>query len=866
MTIFKRKSIPQAVALITGFGISGLSAVAIAQQTTPPQKVEKIEVTGSNIKRVDSETSAPIQVITREDIERSAKSTVADLLRDLPSNSGNSFNDTFTNSFSPGATGISLRGLGQKATLVLINGRRMANYGFAQNLQDTYVDLNSIPNSAVERIEILKDGASAVYGSDAIGGVVNIILRKDFQGGEVTINGGTSTEKGLDEMKASLAFGYGDLAKNRFNVFGAFDYYHRDLLTYSERAFTRDQNYRNQVGGNFAWSSGAGTWRRTGPTRREPLSVCPGPSVVTPGSAFNSAPFNGSACAYNPAPYLTLFPESERAGFLGRANFDISSNLSAFAEVMFSKNETNQKFTPAFVPSVAFNPVTGSVDTVSNNLPATHPNNPFGATTRLDYTFFDVGGRDAKIESESYRLLAGLKGVVGKWDWEVGLGKAENEVDQSNPNRVNRFTFATVRDNGSYNFLAPQAAITDQLRIAPKRKATSELDFFDAKVATELMQLSAGPVGFAAGIEHRRESIVDSPDSLLLTGAVLGQGSTATNGDRKNTAAFFEFSIPLAKTLELSLAGRQDKYSDFGSAFSPKAGLKFTPTKEILLRGSASRGFRAPTLPEISPSNATFFTAIVDPDNGLVYNVAGLFQGNPGLKAERSNNYTVGMVIEPWQDFSMSIDMYKIKQKNVVNANSFQYIVDNPDLFPGQIFRDSTTGLVTYITERYRNLSFVDTSGFDIEAKKVFRMGDAGRLTLALNYAFIRNWRTQVAADAPIEDYVDQNGFSDFPRYRGNTSVTWQKNNWTVTTTMNYVHSYENVFRNAAQQERVGAHQTYDLYAAWTGIKNLKISGSVRNITDKDPPFDPSYALGTSFVLYDLRGRYVNLGATYSFK
>jgi iron complex outermembrane receptor protein len=865
MTIFKRKSIPQAVALITGFGISGLAAVAIAQQT-PPQKVEKIEVTGSNIKRVDSETSAPIQVITREDIERSAKSTVADLLRDLPSNSGNSFNDTFTNSFSPGATGISLRGLGQKATLVLINGRRMANYGFAQNLQDTYVDLNSIPNSAVERIEILKDGASAVYGSDAIGGVVNIILRKDFKGGEVTLTGGSSTEGGLDETKASVAFGFGDLSKNRFNVFGAFDYYHRDLLLYTERKFTRDQNYRNQVGGNFAWSSGAGTWRRTGPTRREPLSVCPGPSVVTPGSMFNSAPFAGSACAYNTAPYLTLFPESERAGFLGRANFDFSSTLSGFAEVMVSKNETNQKFTPAFVPSVAFNPVTGSVDTVSNNLPATHPNNPFGATTRLDYTFFDVGGRDAKIESESYRFLGGLKGVIGKWDWEVGVGTAKNEVDQDNPNRVNRYTFATVRNDGSYNFLAPQAAITDQLRIAPKRKATSDLDFFDAKVSTELWQMSAGPVGFAAGIEHRRESIKDDPDQLLLTGAVLGQGSTATNGDRKNTAGFFEFSIPVTKTLEVSIAGRQDKYSDFGSAFSPKGGFKWTPSKEILLRASASRGFRAPTLPEISPSNATFFTAIVDPDNGLVYNVAGLFQGNPGLKAERSNNYTVGMVLEPFQDFSMSVDMYKIKQKNVVNANSFQYIVDNPDLFPGQINRDPTTGLVTYITEQYRNLSFVDTSGFDVEAKKVFRTANNGRFTLGLNYAYIRNWKTQVAADAPIEDYVDQNGFSDFPRYRGNTSLTWEKSNWTVTTTLNYVHSYENVFRNAAQQERVGAHQTYDMYVAWTGIKNLKIAGSVRNITDKDPPFDPSYSLGTSFVLYDLRGRYISLGATYSFK
>ncbi len=156
-----------------------LASFAYAQQTPsqPAQKQERIEVTGSNIKRVDTETVAPVQVITREEIEKSGKTTIADVLRDLPANQGNSYNETFTNSFSPGASGISLRGLGLKATLTLVNGRRMASYGFAQNLQDTYVDLNSIPTSAVERVEILKDGASAIYGADAVAGVVNILSR-----------------------------------------------------------------------------------------------------------------------------------------------------------------------------------------------------------------------------------------------------------------------------------------------------------------------------------------------------------------------------------------------------------------------------------------------------------------------------------------------------------------------------------------------------------------------------------------------------------------------------------------------------------------------------------------------------------------
>ncbi|MBL8519735.1 MAG: TonB-dependent receptor plug domain-containing protein, partial [Betaproteobacteria bacterium] len=497
-----------------------LPAQAQSPASAPAQRIEKIEVTGSNIKRVDTEGVAAVQVITREEIERTGKSSVAEVIRNISSNSGNSLNEVFTNSFSPGASGVSLRGLGQKNTLVLINGRRMANYGFAQNLQDTYVDLNSIPTGAVERIEVLKDGASAVYGSDAIGGVVNVILRRDYKGGEVGGSGGTSTEGGLNEYRASLAAGFGDLGRDRYNVLATVDVFKRDLLLASERDWTARQDTRQYAGGALNWASVA-TYRRT---PRVPFASCgsQNPGVLVPGADLAST---GTLCAYNPASLITLFPKSDRLALLGRGTVDLSADTTAFAEVSFSHNKSFQKAgpTPLSPTSVAYNPATGGVTVVNGTLPANNGSNPFGTPVGINYVFFDVGPRDADIESTSHRAVAGLKGLAGRWDWEVGAGNAQNEVEQVNFNRVDRFVLTQAIANNTYNFLNPSAGTITaaQLRINPVRRSTSKLDFFDAKVSSEIGALPAGPVAFAAGIEHRRESISDRPDALITNGNVL---------------------------------------------------------------------------------------------------------------------------------------------------------------------------------------------------------------------------------------------------------------------------------------------------------------------------------------------------------
>lgn len=877
MTRTNMKALPQAL-----LATLVVTPLAFAQAPAPaPQKVEKIEVTGSNIKRIDAETPAPVQIITREDIEKSGKLTIGEVLRDLPGNTGNSFNETFTNSFSPGSSGIALRGLGQKATLVLINGRRMANYGFAQNLQDTFVDLNSIPNSAIERVEVLKDGASAIYGADAIAGVVNIILRKDYKGLQWSGSAGTRYEKGMNEYRTSLTAGVGDLARDRYNLLGVIDFYHRDLLTWSETSWLRDGDTRQYPGGTLSgWSGGVATLQlganpATGFGNRLGLTPCPHGSIRRPASDFDNRRL-GDHCALNVAPYLTLFPETDRVGVLVRGSMDFSSNTSGFFEGNYSHNKSFQKFTAAFAPTSQVDQATGLTVTTNIILPATHPNNPTGASRILQYAFYELGGRDADIETKSGRIAAGLKGVVGAWDWEVGVGGAKSKSEQINYNRVNRFLLTQTFVNG-YNFATPSAATMNALRITPVRNAESKLTFLDGKISSEIAQLPAGPLGFAAGMEFRRESLADRPDSLITSGAVLGQGGTATDGSRNSNSQFAELSAPLTKTLEAQLAVRRDDYSDFGSKTSPKVGLKWTPMKEFLVRGTWSKAFKAPTLPEVSPSRATFFTVIFDPVNQGFFQIAGTALSNPNLKAETSKNGNFGFVWEPSKDTNFAVDFYRIRLNDTIQLpiqSDFNRVGRGQSIAPNQIIRDSN-GFPLAWSGQYLNLDFQETSGIDFEVNHRMPLWN-GKFGITASFNYVTKFYVPEEPGGKRTDVVDLNSgdfTSSVPRYKGFVTGSYEKGNWTSAATYRYTHSVDQNAAGAparlggtAPENRVGAAYFVDLFAAYNGIKNLRLTANVRNVLNRRPPYDPAYGSGIDFTQYDARGRFYTVGATYTFK
>jgi len=903
----QRKQLVLAVQAALGLGVAfTLAASGSAFAQSQPQKIEKIEVTGSNIKRVDTETVAPVEIISRDQIERTGLATVAEVLRNIPANSGGSFGESFTNSFAPGAAGISLRGLGQKATLVLINGRRTAGYGFAQNLQDTFVDLNSIPSSAVERIEVLKDGASAVYGSDAIAGVVNVILRRDYVGAQV--GGGIGNSEGKNDYRFNVVGGMGDLGKDRFNVFGSLDFYKRDLMLLSDTEYGKSRDMRSHAGGrNYQSLTGGGTWRALTSTgglssNFRANSDCDG-MVLTGAQAVQmgliAAPLGNAAwnnatntfCAKDFNGQFTALPRTERIGFLGRATYNFSSTMTGYAELGLSENKTFQTFQSPF-----FAGTTGLSQTAAGLRPFTYnitfapgaAGNPFSGNARYVGVLNDMGTRDTDITSDTARILAGLNYSFGTWDFDSGIGYAKNDVESKYTNRLSiagvssLFGVTTspqppvpVSSGSAYNldhWTTNSAAARDQMRADFPRKSTSEMSFLDTKANTELGKLGGGPIGLALGVELRNEKLNDRPADIARAGGILGQGITATDGKRDSYAAYGELSLPVTSMIEGQLAARYDHYSDYGSSTTPKIGVKFKPTGSLLLRANWGKGFRAPTLPEISPSVATFFTSVTDPTTNQVTQISGVFAGNPNLEPEKSESSTFGVVFEPTKEFNVGVNAYAIKWKNIVAAPSFQSIVNagGPN-----VIRDPSTNAIVTVLSGYTNLNETKTQGIDFDAKYSMNTG-FGKFTARTSVVYIDSYK-----ENGVETVGTNGGTNTMPRVRGNLALDWEKQPFTATLSMNYVHGYyqqllpgsyfteqDPQFQNGVYGERIPAYKTYNIYGAYQFNKNLKVTASVLNFTNEMPPFDPGYS-GTylyDFSVYDVRGRQFRLDFEYKMK
>lgn len=883
-----------AVAVMVALGVASL---AQAQTAT----TEKTVITGSNIKRVDAEPVAPVEVISREQIERSGQPTVAEVLRNIPANTGGSYSESFSNSFAPGAAGISLRGLGQKTTLVLINGRRTSGYGFAQNLQDTFVDLNSIPSSAVERIEVLKDGASAIYGSDAIAGVVNVILRRDFRGVEVGGNAGKS--EGKNDYRFNLTGGMGDLAKDKYNVFGVFDYYKRDFLSYRDTEFGRSRDKRNETGGRNSQSlTGGGTWRQLTAAgaltvNQRAITDCPGTvmtaaQAVEAGLLASTSTFNiagNTFCTKDFNDQFTALPKTERFGFLSRGTMDFSPTVQGYAEVGLSRVKTFQTFQSPF-----FAGTTGLQQTAAGLRPFTYninfapgaSGNPFSTPARYQGVLNDLGTRDLEITSDTSRFVGGLKYTVAGWDGDSAVGYSKNKIEQTNIHRITLSGTSAVfgvptspqpplptSTSSAYNldrWTTNSDAARNQMLINFPRKAESELAFADTRLSTEFGGLPGGPIGVAAGLEFRSEKLKDRPDPNAQNGNILGQGITATDGKRDSYALFTELALPITRQLEAQAAVRYDHYSDFGNATTPKVGLKFKASPELLFRANWGKGFRAPTLPEISPSVATFFTQVNDPVTNTTPNISGVFAGNPGLSAEKSTSTTIGVVFEPSANFNMGVTLYEVDWKDQVTGGSFQATVNagGPN-----VIRDPITGTIVTVLANYFNQASTITRGADLDAKYALSTG-FGRFTTRLNVTYIDTFK---------EDGVEVAGtngglISTVPRVKGVLSVDYDNGPLSATVQGRYTHHYWQAllpgswfvpgdprFQNGVYPDHVPRYIAYDIFAKYNVTKNLSVSGSIINFTKQLPPYDPGFSATNlyDFSQYDVRGRQFRLGVQY---
>lgn len=864
--------------------LSALIPLAHADEAPPEtgKTLATVSVTGSNIKRSDSEGPNPVQVIDRQQLEQSGKVTVADALRSISANTGNATNETTNNGWASGSAGIGLRGLSQKNTLVLLNGRRLANYGFPANgLGDTFVNLNALPLVAVERIEVLKDGASAVYGSDAVAGVVNIITRQDFQGAELGVSGGTSDQGGMDTQRAKLIGGIGDLDSDGYNILFSFDAYNRDRLDQDQRALTRSGIYTDLPGGRWnGWSAKGARYLIGG--RSVPLldaqGNCPTGTVLTA-----SAPIDGLAgdtCGFNQAPFTTLIPSTKRYQAYTNATFRLSDTVEAFGEALYSEVKGVSIFgsSPYFTLEggrFALNASTGLAEPVSNLLPASSPYNPYGVAVPIEYTFFDLGQTVKTNRSQSYRFLGGVRGKTERWDWEAAAFTARStEHETVSGGFANRFTLAQALADGSYNLRNPSAtpqAVIDGINLSTLRPAQSTLRGVDVKVSGNLFALPAGNVGFAAGAEWRQEELVSRNPVQIDQGLQIRPAIAAVDGERKVSALYAEVNVPLLQSLELQLAGRGDHYSDFGNAFSPKASLRWQPLDAVLVRAAASRGFRAPSLSENAASTNISYGSVVDPFDpdvpGSRQSPTFFTVGNTDLDPERTRSYNLGVVLSPWADTSLSVDWYKIELDNLVGTGNNATIVQNNN--PADVIRNERGTLVA-VYNRYQNLSELTTSGIDVELRQHWRTEAAGNFGLNTAYTHVRDYRRPTVVGGPLQDYAGSNLGPSLPRNKATTTLDWNLGTISAALTWYYTGGYDQKASAAASavQSRVGDYNQFDLYLGYTGIDKLTLYAKIENLADKQPPVDASFPgirAPYDFTQYDLRGRYFTVGLDYRF-
>ena len=909
----KRKHI--ALAVINAMAVMAVSGAAYAQSTTP-QKVEKVEVTGSNIKRIEGESANPVQVISRVDIERAGVATVNEVLQRI-NGAGGGLDDRFTNGFAPGGGSLNLRGLGFNSTLILVNGRRLPTYPFAQQLgtPQGFNDINNIPLAAVERIEILKDGASAVYGADAVAGVVNVILRQDYKGVEVSAGYGISSRSDANSLNASITAGFGSLATDRYNVLIGANYSTRDQAFSRDRPWSRTEDLRSAGGSDRRSSYGyPGTIVDdvTGARYFNAGGIC-GPTTQQQGSSVRAR-----FCRYDRPSLGALLPDSDKMGIYTRGNFAVTPQITAFAEVLFTRNNFRSTSWPA-----------GTTDDVgigSNFIPGGTPGNPFPNSAEVRYRFADVGNRGDDGTSDTSRLVAGIKGTTAGWDWEAAANLNRIKIDTfatnnalntrtmclTNPQAAAAYVaggnplgygtlaqifsatpaYATYFRNelakcpaafatyGYYNYQNPSAnkpEVAAYLRHNSLRMGRSDLDGFDLKASRELMQLGGGALALALGVESRKEKVSDIPDIQLQTGDTLAISAAQAFGSRTVSAGYAELNAPFTKALEANLAVRYDKYSGNGNfaATSPKLGLRFQPIQSILVRATASKAFRAPSLFETSPAQQTSFSfgiqdpvlcpTVVDTNPNCVLDVRRVAQGNPALKAEKTTAYTLGFVLEPMRDLSLSVDFWQFDRKDEIGAFGDQLLINLFRNNPAIVVRNAA-GQITQLNQVPVQLNKTKTNGVDVELALRSDFGSAGKLTTKLGFSYVGTYKFSTLDDEGKASIVEYNGTYNQPRYRGSWDFAWNRGPWEVSLGGYGVGGYDGLGTRAGVG--VGAFEVWNLGVSYTGIKNLKIRAGVNNLLDRGPSFNDESSganAGYNPQFGDPLGRFYTVGLTYKF-
>ncbi|MDT3306917.1 TonB-dependent receptor [Shewanella vaxholmensis] len=865
-------------ALISGITAAALNVPLSFAADEAGAKVERIAVTGSRIKRADMETASPVSVIDASAIISSGAISVDEVLQKMTS-AGGAMTNAGINNGSGGNTRINLRGLGTNRTLVLVNGRRMIASGTGAA---SSVDLNTIPVSMIQRVEVLKDGASAIYGTDAIAGVVNVILKRDFEGFEVNVQTGISAEGDADETTIDMTLG------NTFDkgnlVFGA-QYTKRGEASQADRGFSDcpvtetkpDANGKISLYcGGSGYSQGGHIWGDTA-------------SLSGLGGTYHE--YVTANDAYNYAKDSYLFTPMDRLNLTVAGTYELTENTRFFTEAMYSKRWSNQQMAPQPIwnnDAWVYNPISAGGWMTDELLPWIKPGEELAYGRRM----VESGTRDFNQVVDTVRIVVGVEGEFENgWSWDASYNKGRNDsVD----------TLANLHNLGSINAAVLEGTFDPFLQsswqggsIAPfiyteVNSGGSELDIVAATLSGDIVELPAGMMGFAAGYENRKEAAKFTPDSLTAQGLANDPRVEPTSGDFSVNEVYAELAIPLlsniplVQQLDLSAAMRYFDYSTFGDDTTWKLGLTWRVYDDLMLRGGLSTAFRAPTVDELYGGKSPSFEQIVHPatEQDQAEVTVG---GNPLLTPEEADITTVGLVYSPSfvEGLSMTVDYYDIEISNTITSVDNNYIANQCLDATGNLINTGTalcqssniqidnSGRIKF-DNGLQNIGATNTSGYDINVAYAFD---------ALGLDWKVGWDTSILTNYEEFDpdgvAVDYRGYitggaGAYAKLKSNINLTATADDWSFTYEARYIDGMDS-FACIGKESKcyapsVGSVVYHDLSGSYDLTNNIRLSGGINNLFDKEPPYyTGNNDSNTDPYTYDVLGRYFFVRASMKF-
>jgi len=889
-----------------------LAALTLASQAGAQQSgdnMTRVEVTGSSIKRVATENALPLTTYKAEELEAQGLTTMSEVAVSLVSASTNE-----PVGGGGGGTMINMRGLNTNRTLVLLNGRRLPN----EAIGDSSVNVDVVPMSAVDRVEVLRDGASSIYGTDAIAGVVNFITKRTYTGAKVTA-GYVDPERhgGGQQPRLSIIAGKGDLQKDGWNVYAAVDSQKRHALLQKDRpniwdpqtiaslggtAFTSNTSGSSSSPANFTvYNNGKATTTTGNPYFASGCGSNYGAQYTIPSTKASGS--GSKTCILDPSLYPQLLADAMQTTLMTKASLRHHENSVLSVELLATESYIDAQNPPqVFGAQTDYDKLNPGVRKPlfirknskwypggSGGVPAVAGVN--GQDLALTWSLDELGAAQTDDRQKTQRVVISDEGTVGAWDYRVGFNAAQSrrQVGWKSGFVTTPELYAGVAD-GTLNPFGKQdaegQAYLERISADGNTYRSARVRYFgpDFNVSRSLMELPGGALQMAVGGDLHREMYEDRVDMLANAVAYKVSGSPGANPSGARTVAglYAEVDAPITKTLDLTGAVRYDRFSDFGSTVNPKVSVRWEPHKRVMLRATASTGFRAPTLPELygsarvrqpstnrwddpllcpsaTPSQAATGSLTTDPryaglnlDPATVCNtqLTTLTGANPNLGPEKSKTFTAGIVIEPVKNAMISFDFWDIRMKGTIAQQTedtiFEDVTKYQDLFVRQ-----PDGRLDYIEVTRQNMGGLHTQGIDTAFNYSIPTASMGKFGIALDGSYTRKYEGQNDEDGAWEDSVGRPGAlatgstsanTYVFRWRHNLRFSWSYKGFGAQLTQQWTSHY--IDTNALPTQKPGQPfynviSPYKLYNLSTNYKfneHLKLSFGINNLFDVDPP------------------------------